>query len=77
MRELLSKLSRYVVTGGIVAIGDLGGFNLLIRANLSIAPASVVSFCTAALVNYRLTSRLVFSHHATIQGFGLSLTNGE
>ena len=59
------------MTGGIAAIVDLGGFDLLLRVHLSVAPASVISFCTAALINYRLTSQFVFGHIATIQGFGL------
>jgi putative flippase GtrA len=73
MVELISKLLRYIVTGGIAAVVDLGCFDLLIKGGLSIAPASVVSFCAAALVNYRLTSQFVFSHDATIHGFALFL----
>ena len=73
VRDLVSKLLRYAMTGGIAAVVDLGGFDLLLKANLSVAPASVISFCTAALINYRLTSQFVFGHIATIQGFGLFL----
>jgi putative flippase GtrA len=73
MRDLISKLSRYAVTGGIAAVVDLGGFDLLMKADFNIAPASVVSFCAAALVNYRLTSHYVFGRDATIQGLALFL----
>jgi putative flippase GtrA len=69
MRELISKLLRYAITGGIAAIVDVGVFALLIKVDLGIAPASVLSFCLAALVNYRLTSQFVFSQDATIYGF--------
>jgi putative flippase GtrA len=69
MRELASKLIRYVITGGIAAVVDLGVFALLVQTILSAPPASVVSFCTAALLNYRLTSKYVFSHDATVRGF--------
>jgi putative flippase GtrA len=51
-----------------------GVFALLVEANLSILPASVLSFCTAALVNYQLTSKYVFSHNANVRGFLLFLS---
>jgi putative flippase GtrA len=71
MHELLSKLVRYMITGGIAAIVDVGVFWLLVSGNLSLASASVISFCVAAVVNYRLTSKHVFSHNANIHGFML------
>jgi len=73
MGEFVSKLLRYVITGGIAATVDAVSFTLLIMGNLSIASASVVSFCAAALINYRLTSRFVFSRNVTIFGFALFL----
>jgi putative flippase GtrA len=73
MRELIIKLWCYAVTAGIAAIIDAGGFALLLSAKLSVAAAAVVSFGVAALVNYRPTSRFVFSRSATIHGFPLFL----
>ena len=68
MRDLVSKFLRYGVTGGIAAIVDAGGFALLVNAKLSILAAGCLSFCIAALVNYRLTSRFVFNREATLRG---------
>jgi putative flippase GtrA len=74
MLEIVSKLIRYAMTGGIAAVIDLGVFALLVEAGLSIPPSSVLSFCTAALVNYRLTSKYVFSYNANVHGFVLFLS---
>jgi putative flippase GtrA len=71
MREVLSKLVRYGVTGGIAAIVDAGGFALLLEAGLAVPVAGTLSFCIAALVNYGLSSRFVFARSATAQGFAL------
>ena len=71
MREVLSKLVRYGVTGGIAAIVDAGGFALLLEAGLVVAAAGTLSFCAAALVNYGLSSRFVFARSATAHGFAL------
>ena len=68
MRDLVSKLLRYGVTGGIAAVVDAGGFALLVNAKLSILAAGCLSFCIAALVNYSLTSRFVFNREATLRG---------
>ena len=71
MRTVLIKLMRYGVTGGIAAIVDAGGFALLLKAGLTVAGAGTLSFCTAAVVNYSLSSRFVFARGATAQGFAL------
>jgi putative flippase GtrA len=81
MRGILSKLARYVVTGGISAVVDAGGFALLMKAGLRIgldtdgghivALAGTLSFCISALGNYLMTSRFVFAQQATRQGFAL------
>jgi putative flippase GtrA len=71
MRDLLGKLVRYGVTGGSAAIVDAGGFELLLRAGVGIAAGGTLSFCTAALVNYWLTSRFVFGQGKTAAGFAL------
>lgn len=74
MRDLIDKFLRYILTGGVAAIVDAGGFILLTKAaTLGIAPAGILSFCVAALVNYRLTGRFVFSQDATAHGFALFL----
>ncbi len=69
MRDLLSKLVRYGMTGGIAAIVDAGGFALLIRLGLAIVASAAASFCVAALVNYWLTSRFVFGQGKSARGF--------
>jgi putative flippase GtrA len=71
MTELFFKLMRYAVTAGIAALIDAGGFALLIKMDLNVVPASILSFGIAALVNYRLTSHFVFNHSATINRFVL------
>jgi putative flippase GtrA len=74
MREALSKLLPYAVTGGISAVVDAGGFMLLINSGLGVAVAGVASFCTDAVVNYLLTSRFVFGREASVRGFVLFLS---
>ncbi|HEY2871341.1 MAG TPA: GtrA family protein [Reyranella sp.] len=74
MRDVLTKLVRYAVTGGIAAVVDAGGFALLLEAGLAVAAAGTLSFCIAALVNYGLSSRFVFARSATAQGFALFFT---
>jgi putative flippase GtrA len=71
MRSMLAKLMGYGVTGGIAAIVDAGGFALLLRAGLGVAAAATASFCTAAVVNYVLSSRFVFAGRTSAQGFAL------
>lgn len=74
MREAFSKLLPYAVTGGISAVVDAGGFMLLMNAGLGVGVAGVLSFCTAAVVNYLLTSRFVFGREASVRGFVLFLS---
>ena len=74
MREVLSKLLPYAMTGGTAAIVDAGGFVLLVDAGSGVAAAGVLSFCTAAVVNYLLTIRFVFSREASMRGFLLFLS---
>lgn len=69
MRNLVTKLVRYGMTGGIAAIVDAGGFELLVRAGAGIAAGGTASFCIAACVNYWLTSRFVFGRGKTAAGF--------
>jgi putative flippase GtrA len=70
MRDFISRLLQYAVTGGIAAVVDAGGFALLVNAKLSIVAAASLSFCVAAVVNYSLTSQFVFNREATLRGFG-------
>jgi putative flippase GtrA len=69
MRDLISKLLHYALTGGIAAIVDAGGFALLIKAQCPTLPSGVTSFSIAALVNYCLTARFVFNQQISIRGF--------
>ncbi|SKA38718.1 Putative flippase GtrA (transmembrane translocase of bactoprenol-linked glucose) [Enhydrobacter aerosaccus] len=71
MLQLVGKLLRYGMTGGIAAIVDAGGFALLVGAGIGVAAAGISSFCIAALVNYGLTSRFVFRQRKTVAGFAL------
>jgi len=62
-----------MVTGGIAAAADVGGFAFLIDAKLNVLIAGIASFCAAALVNYLLTSQFVFGRTVTADGFALFL----
>jgi putative flippase GtrA len=73
MHEIISKLLRYMATGGIAAVADVGGFAFLIDAQLNVLIAGIASFWAAALVNYLLTSQFVFGRTATAHGFALFL----
>ena len=70
MREFISKLLKYAVTGGVAAVIDAGGFALLVMAKMSIPVAACLSFCIAAFANYSLTTRFVFNRRASLQSFG-------
>lgn len=71
MRALITGLLRYGLTGGTAAVVDLGGFLLLTSQDVAIAPAAVISFVAAAVVNYVLTSRFVFGSQASLRRFVL------
>jgi putative flippase GtrA len=57
----------YFVTGGLAAVVDAGGFALLRMIGLVVPVAALLSFMAAALVNYLLTSRLVFRQSAEVR----------
>ena len=59
---MISKFAGYVVTGGIAAVVDLGGFHFLIGAGFPLVASAILSWFAAAVVNYSLTSRFVFGH---------------
>lgn len=71
MRAHIRGLLRYVATGGAAAVVDLGGFLLLTSQAVAVAPAAVISFVAAAVVNYMLTSRFVFASQASLRRFAL------
>lgn len=70
---LIQKFARYGVTGGIAAIVDLGGFIGLHGMGMSVPLAAALSFLVAAVVNYLLSARFVFSADARLAGFLLFL----
>lgn len=67
------KLVSYALTGGTAAVVDAGSFIALLHAGLPATLAGTVSFGIAAVVNYRLTARHVFSRDASLRGFLLFL----
>jgi putative flippase GtrA len=73
MHEIVSKFLRYVVTGGVAAMADTGGFAFLIDAHLNVLIAGIASFCAAAVVNYLLTCQFVFGRIVSARGFALFL----
>jgi len=73
MRDLSTKFKRYFVTAGLAAIVDAGGFALLILAKMDPAPAAATSFCVGTVVNFQLTSRLVFHKSPTGRRYALFL----
>ena len=73
MPELTNRLVRYAFTGGAAAVVDIGGFALLSSVHVPVVLAATSSFLASAIVNYLLTSRLVFQETATIKRFGAFL----
>lgn len=70
MRSTATKLIRYFFTAGAAAVVDAGGFAVLLGAlHLPVAPAAVLSFCVATLVNYMLSSRFVFASAVTARAY--------
>jgi putative flippase GtrA len=62
LRSVPEKLARYVCTGGLAAIVDLGGFVLLARFGWPLVVAAAASFLVAMLFHYVAASRIVFAH---------------
>lgn len=67
------KLARYIVTGGLAAVVDAGGFALLAWAGVTLAVAAVASFLAAAVVNYLSSSAFVFRQPPSLRRFSLFL----
>lgn len=66
VRELAARFGGYFLTGGAAAIVDLGGFAAIRAADVAIPVAATLSFLTAAVVNYVLTSRFVYRSGLTL-----------
>lgn len=56
----LRRLRRYVLTAGVAAAVDLGGFAGLSAAGVPVVPAAIASFLVANVVNFRLSARYAF-----------------
>jgi len=69
MTNLLTKFTRYFMTGGAAAIVDAGGFGLLNFLGISVLLAATISFSIAAVVNYLLSSQFVFAKKLSHQDF--------
>ncbi len=69
--NLFKKFVGYFFTGGLSATVDAGCFALLLAAHMPTAPAAATSFSWAALLNFQLTSRLVFRQNPTKGRFAL------
>lgn len=74
MNPVLLQLCRYVVTGGLAAIVDVGGFAILIAQDVPIVFAATSSFALAAICNYVLSSWFVFDTAASMRRFALFLS---
>lgn len=73
LRGIATKFLGYFLTAGMAAIVDTSGFAVLMRAAVPLALAAMLSFGVAAVVNYLLTSRIVFQRRPTFKGFGAFL----
>lgn len=72
-RPMLRKLAQYVLTAGVAAVVDIGGFALLISAGALLVPAAIASFLTANVVNYVLTASYVFGVTPTLRRYPVFL----
>jgi putative flippase GtrA len=68
--RLARRFGGYVLTGGTAAVVDLGLFVVILPFLGSVPVAAGASFSIAAVVNYALTSLLVFRERLTL-GRGL------
>ena len=66
---MISKFIRYIGTGGVAAVVDIFGFQVLLDWRLPIALSASLSWLIAAFVNYHLTSRFVFAQTPSRTGF--------
>jgi putative flippase GtrA len=68
------RLSRYVLTGGVAAVVDIGGFAVLSALRVPLVLAAASSFLMATVVNFFLTARWVFYTPTTLRGYILFLS---
>jgi putative flippase GtrA len=68
--SLFTRLPGYFMTGGAAAVVDIGGFATLSAWGLATPLAATLSFLVAAVVNYGLTTALVFVQPASPRQFG-------
>lgn len=68
-RVVAGQASRYLVTGSLAAVVDVGVFALLLSGGLSIPLAATLSFAAASVANYWLTSRFVFQARRSAAGY--------
>jgi putative flippase GtrA len=66
----MKQFLHYAITGGVAACVDIGLFLVLSRA-IDIPAAGSVSFIFAAVVNYLLSSRMVFRSPYSFRHFAL------
>lgn len=59
----------YVLTGGVAAVVDLGGFAALSALGLAVLPAATASFLIANVVNYALSARYAFASAPTARRY--------
>ncbi len=71
MRDVISKFLRYMITGGVAALVDIGGFAFLMTMSVGVLLSGCASFGVAALVNFALTSRFVFHQQLRFDRFVL------
>ena len=68
--SLSGKAARYIVTGSISAVVDIGVFAGLLPLGLGIAVTATLSFLVASVCNYWLASRHVFGAARSLTGYG-------
>lgn len=67
----IARFMRYCLAGGTAAIVDIGGFRLLTLLHISVVSAAVCSFSVSVIVNFLITSRIVFCARPTPRIFGI------
>lgn len=68
-RQVAGQGLRYLVTGSLAAVVDIGVFALLLQQGLTIPLAATISFGAASITNYWLTSRFVFQAQRSATGY--------
>lgn len=71
MTGLYNKFFRFILTGSVAAVVDIGGFALLSHLGIPITVSAVTSFCLAVVANYLMASHFTFKQPPTISRFML------